>query len=113
MPGSSMITMPGSSASSSGKQATRMITPLKQQPSARRLAGKVALVTGAARGIGRGIALCFAEEGADVVVNDLPATAGAESGAESTRREIESMGQCALVHYADVSQREQVTQLVA
>ena len=37
------------------------------------LLGKVAVVTGGARGIGRWIALCLAQEGANIVVNDLRA----------------------------------------
>ena len=36
-----------------------------------RLAGKVALITGAGQGIGRATALDFAEEGADIVVDDM------------------------------------------
>ncbi|HEX7547960.1 MAG TPA: SDR family NAD(P)-dependent oxidoreductase, partial [Candidatus Methylomirabilis sp.] len=36
-----------------------------------RLAGKVAIVTGGAQGIGRGIALCMAKEGADIAIADL------------------------------------------
>ena len=80
----------------------------------RRLEGKVALVTGAARGIGRGIALCLAEEGADLIVNDLPPIA--EPGvqdARGTAQEIEALGRRALVHYADISDRAQVAGLFA
>lgn len=79
-----------------------------------RLEGKVALITGAARGIGQGIALCLAEEGADIVINDLPPSAGtAIEGATGTAETIEALGRRALVHYADVSDREKVTGMFA
>jgi glucose 1-dehydrogenase len=76
-----------------------------------RLEGKVALVTGAARGIGRGVALCLAEEGADIVVNDLKTAAG--EGARGTVQEIEALGRRALAFDADISNREQVAALFA
>jgi len=76
-----------------------------------RLTGKVALVTGAARGIGQGIAFCLADEGADVVVNDLPPSG--EDGARATAQAIEARGRNALVHLADVSDREQVAAMFA
>lgn len=52
-----------------------------------RLEGKVAIITGAAAGIGRASALCFADRGAEVVVADLD-----EVGAESAAREIVEAG---------------------
>ena len=66
------------------------------------LSGKVALVTGAGRGIGRGIALRLASHGADIAVNDLdPATA------ERTIQEVRELGREAIAVPADVSQRAQ------
>ena len=50
-----------------------------------RLNGKVALITGSSRGIGRGIALKFAEEGADVAVNYCENIEMAETLADKIR----------------------------
>jgi NAD(P)-dependent dehydrogenase (short-subunit alcohol dehydrogenase family) len=69
-----------------------------------RLQGKVALVTGAARGIGRGIAEVFAAEGADVAVNDCDNMALAEDLATS----LCSNGTRAMAVRADVAKREAV-----
>ncbi len=63
------------------------------------LTGKVAIVTGAGRNIGRAIALTLAEGGASVVVNARSNRAEAEAVA----REIESAGGKALVHIGDVA----------
>ncbi|RVU35066.1 SDR family oxidoreductase [Hwanghaeella grinnelliae] len=73
------------------------------------LAGKVAIVTGAGKNIGRTIALALAEDGADVVVNGRSDTALLEGVAG----EIEALGRRALPVLADVSNEDQVKALVA
>ena len=72
-----------------------------------RLKGKVAIVTGAGRGIGRGEALALASEGAKVVVNDL---GGARDGtgvsttpADEVVEEIKKMGGEAVANYDSVT----------
>jgi len=73
-----------------------------------RFAGKVAIVTGAARGIGEAIAITLAREGADVVVTDMDL-----EGARRVAQEIEGLGRKAKAIQADVSQREAVQRLVS
>ena len=67
------------------------------------LEGRVALVTGAARGIGRGIALRLARDGAAVALVDTRA-----DGIERVAGEIAEIGSKATTFVADVSDREQV-----
>ena len=81
-----------------------------------RLARKVALVTAAGSGIGRAIAVQFASEGADVVVNDLAPKAGEPDGAAETaelcREASKARGGKAVVIHADVSDRPAVERMV-
>ena len=63
-----------------------------------RLENKIAIVTGAGQGMGEAIALTFAREGAEVVVNDINL-----ANAEKTAEEIKSLGKRALAVQADVS----------
>ncbi len=79
------------------------------------LRGKVALVTGAARGLGRAYALRLARLGADVVINDIDLKAyleyGEEIGAESVTAEIEGFGVRSLGIQADVTDHKQVEEM--
>jgi 3-oxoacyl-[acyl-carrier protein] reductase len=68
------------------------------------LTGKVAVITGAGRNIGRAIALALADGGASVLVNARSNRAEAEAAA----REIETLGVKALVHIGDVANPEAV-----
>ena len=78
------------------------------------LSGKVALVTGAAgaAGLGRAIALRLAQEGADLVVNDLNEAVGFRAGLPDVVGEIEALGQRALAVYADVASADEVEHMV-
>jgi 3-oxoacyl-[acyl-carrier protein] reductase len=72
------------------------------------LEGKVALVTGASRGIGRAIAISLAEAGANVAVN----YAGNEAAALEVAAHIESLGRKALVIRANVGNSNEVEEMV-
>ncbi|MEP0763663.1 MAG: 3-oxoacyl-ACP reductase FabG [Chloroflexota bacterium] len=72
-----------------------------------RLAGRVALITGAGQGIGRAIALRFAQEGAKVVALDV-----VPDGINAVVSEIKGAGGDALAVVCDVTQREQVAAAV-
>jgi len=73
-----------------------------------KLDGKIALVTGSSRGIGRGIALAFAAEGADLVINYRRD----EAAAAETVGAIEALGRRAVAIQADVAEWTQVESLV-
>jgi len=72
------------------------------------LAGKVAVVTGAGRGIGRAIALELAARGADIALNDLR-----EGDISLVANEVEALGRAALVCVADVSDRSACERMFA
>ena len=79
------------------------------------LDGKVAIVTGAGHGIGRGHALELARQGAKVVVNDLGGSVrgeGAGRAADETVALIEKEGGTAVSNFGDVSNYEQAAELI-
>ncbi|MDD2694359.1 MAG: SDR family NAD(P)-dependent oxidoreductase [Anaerolineales bacterium] len=69
--------------------------------------GKIALVTGAGRGIGKGVALRLARHGADIIVNDLLAET-----AERTAQEVQALGRQAYAVAGDVSSSRSVDAIV-
>lgn len=73
------------------------------------LAGKVALVTGSGRGIGRAVALRLARDGATVVAH----YASSKAGAEETVAQIEALGGRAVAYQADIARRPEVVSLFA
>ncbi|MEM7134770.1 MAG: SDR family oxidoreductase [Chloroflexota bacterium] len=75
----------------------------------KRFDGKIALVTGASLGIGRGIALCLAAEGANIVVNYR----SHRNEAEAVAAEIEKLGGQARIWQADVSDRDAVDEMIS
>ncbi len=72
-----------------------------------KLSGKVAVVTGASKGIGAAIAERLGKEGASVVVN----YASDKAGAEKVAKQIEANGGKALIVKADVSKKEDISKL--
>jgi len=71
------------------------------------LKGRVAIVTGSGEGIGRRVILTFAEEGANVVINDIVA-----SKAEKVAEEARALGVKALVQVADITKTDQAKKMV-
>ena len=80
---------------------------MNTSPRPGRLGGRTALVTGASRGIGRAIALRYAEEGADLFLAATNASA-----LQETQAQAEALGARVAWQCTDVSQREQVQALV-
>lgn len=72
------------------------------------LTGRVALVTGAAQGMGRAMAIGFAEVGADLMLADINQT-----GVEATARHIETLGRRAIPIACDITAVEQVRDMFA
>ena len=73
-----------------------------------RLEGKKALVTGGGRGIGRGIAIRLAQEGADVAIDYL----NNEDNALESKAQIEAAGRCGMIVQADISRVDEARRVI-
>jgi NAD(P)-dependent dehydrogenase (short-subunit alcohol dehydrogenase family) len=78
-----------------------------RQSNSKRLADRVAIVTGSGRGIGKAIALTLAKEGAHIVVSDIDIEAADRAAAE-----IRALGRQAVVVKADVTKKVEVDEMV-
>lgn len=72
------------------------------------LTGRVALVTGSSRGIGRACALRLAEAGADVIINYVTS----RSGAEEVAKDVLALGRRTAVVKADVSEQDDIISMI-
>lgn len=72
-----------------------------------RLDGKVALITGSGRGIGREVALRLAEDGASIIAH----YSGSKEGAEEVVAKIRSNGGSAVAYQADIARRDDIVRL--
>lgn len=72
------------------------------------LKGKIALVTGASRGIGKAIALKLAEHGADIVINYV----SNENAARQVQDMAIAMGRKAIIYKADIAKRDELEEMV-
>ena len=76
------------------------------------LTGKTALVTGAARGIGKAVAMKFAKEGANIAFTDLVLNDDMAAGLEATRKEIEALGVTCRAYAGNAADFEETEKVV-
>ena len=76
------------------------------------LTGKTALITGAARGIGKAVAMKYASEGANIAFTDLVLNDDMAAGLETTRKEIEALGVVCRAYAGNAADYEETEKVV-